>query len=445
MRLGPRSVRGSAVTAAVVVMLLFGLALGTASFILVTRIAVSSLEDVVSSQAEDVRAQLEERPPGSPSHLDLESVEAARPVLVQVVRDDGLVVAQSSGIATGVSLCAGASGAGRVISEQTLDLGEGPSQVLQEVRAVTVDGRAARICAVASLHPVQLLQRNLLIVFVIGLPLVLLGVALSVWMALNRALGSVEDLRRQAEAMQGTSDGVLDVRSTGDEIENLGRTLNDLLVRLHAQSSTTRQFIADAGHELRNPLAALRVMLEFDDEADEATLTELARLEGLVSDLLTLAKVDSQGRVELDSMDLAPILAAAVATQRLRFPGIDIVLRREQPCVVLGDARALRSALDNLVSNACRHAESAVTVSTAVEQGRCVIMIDDDGVGLAPQDCVRVFERFVRLDDARDRDEGGSGLGLAIVAAIAEAHHGSVEALPRPGGHFILRLPVAPA
>jgi signal transduction histidine kinase len=112
-----------------------------------------------------------------------------------------------------------------------------------------------------------------------------------------------------------------------------------------------------------------------------------------------------------------------------------------EPAGILGDARQLRSAFDNLLSNACRHALNDVQVTMKVSNDVCEIAIHDDGSGLGPDDCERVFERFVRLDEARDRDEGGSGLGLAIVAAIASSVNGSVSAEPGPGGHFFFTFP----
>ncbi len=444
MKLAPKSVRARAVTAGVLAMFIFGVALGIASYVLVSRLATASLTDVITSQIDNVAAQLAEHQPSQLKQVDLESVEASRPVFVQIVRSNGVVVAQTPSMAAGTLLCPANTKPSADATPVTLDLGQGPHEFLRLTREVKAANQTVVICAVSSMNPVATFPRNIVIFFLLGLPLVLLGVALSVWMALNRALGSVEDMRKQAQRMTGISDGVLAVQPTGDEIEHLGKTLNDLLSRLHLQSNTTRQFIADAGHELRNPIAALRVMLEFSDNADPASLIELERLEVLVSDLLTLATVDSQESLAIDTVEIRPILLAAVATQRLRFPGIQISVSLS-PSIIQADGRAIRSALDNLLSNASRHAQSQVWVAVEMIDGYCRITIDDDGQGLSKDDCVRVFERFVRLDEARDRDEGGSGLGLAIVAAIAEAHGGTVQALPGPGGHFILQLAAGPA
>ena len=437
MTLRPKSVRARAVTSALLAMLVFGIALGVASYILVSRLALASLTDVVTSQVDDVASQLLDQKPGQLHRLDLESVEAARPVFVQIVKENGATVDQTPGIATGIRLCPVVAASPGETAQIALDLGKGQHEFLSLTREVKVADQTVKICAISSLTPVTNFQRTIVIFFLIGLPLVLLGVALAVWTALNRALGSVEDMRQQAQRMTGTSDGVLAVQATGDEIEQLGRTLNDLLSRLHAQSNTTRQFSADAGHELRNPLAALRVMLEFSEDADPASLVELGRLELLVSDLLTLATVDSRESMPVDAVEIRPILLASVATQRLRFPEIEIVTSISTT-TIQADARAIRSALDNLLSNACRHARSQVWITAGMADGYCRIHFDDDGRGLSEDDCARVFERFVRLDESRDRDEGGSGLGLAIVSAIAAAHGGSVQALPRPGGHFVI-------
>ena len=426
----------------VLAILIFGIALGVAAYILATKVAVSSLSDLMTSQVADTQAQILESGSKSTKLPELEAVEASRPVYMQVRNASGAVLAETPGIPANRSACVSPTSADGVVSEISLDFGKEPQQFLATSSNVTIDGQPAKICAVTSIATVHILQRNFIIFFLISLPLVLIGVAFSVRAALNRALGSVEYLRRQAEGMSGTQDGVLQVQHTRDEVEQLGITLNELLRRIHDQSQATQQFIADAGHELRNPLATLRVLLEFNEDSDQTLeLGELERLEALVQDLLVLAKVDAHEITQSEQIDLEFILKASVNAHEIRHPEIQIDVT-SSPAVVVGDSRELRSLIDNLISNACRHAHSHVEVVLTALVETCEINVHDDGTGLAPEDCERVFERFVRLDEARNRDEGGSGLGLAIAFAIATSMQGTIKASPGPGGKFTVGLPV---
>ena len=197
----------------------------------------------------------------------------------------------------------------------------------------------------------------------------------------------------------------------------------------------------------------MRVSLEFGEGGtqeevraalDEA-LQDLDRLEALVQELLTLARSDAmETRSHFEPVALDAVVREAVASvQRVR-PEVSVAADTV-PVTVSGDGAALRSLLDNLLANAVRHASTAVHISLTGEEGahgRSVLLsVDDDGAGLSPRDCERVFERFVRLNEARERDSGGSGLGLAIVASVAVAHGGLAWAEPGPGGHIRVRLP----
>jgi signal transduction histidine kinase len=324
---------------------------------------------------------------------------------------------------------------------------------LRIVTPVTNGSREFAVCVIGSVDPMSRAQDAVLLALAVAFPLLVLAVCVVVWLAVGRALHAVEDMRAQADAMQSTSDGLLRIPDTGDEVEHLGHTLNGLLGRLHQQTRATRQFVADAGHELRNPLSTLRVTLEFGQDADDddlrhsvrEALADLDRLEALTQDLLVLARSDAQeGPPEAAPMDLADVAAEAVAASRRGNPQLTITVSTRQ-CTVIGDPAALRSLVSNLLDNAARHARSTVSADVRPEGDMAVLRVDDDGVGLSVDDCARVFERFVRLDAARDRDEGGSGLGLAIVSAIAEAHGGSALAEPGPGGHFLVRIPLARA
>lgn len=452
-RILPASVRGQAVLGAVVVVTLFGLLTGVASYLLVTQAAKASETEIVSARIDDLVEQLGDAGGAGSDELDVGTVAEPNPVFVQVVTSTGDVLATSPGLSEGARLCPSGAATGAQTDMVDLNVGTGSGPYVREVRPVAVGSRAFVVCAAVSGQPVQRVQGAVLAVLLVLLPLSVAAVGLAVWLAVGRALGAVDDLRVQAEALEESADEPLRVRATGDEVERLGRTLNGLLDRLRSQTRSVRQFVADAGHELRNPLTTLRISLEFGKDASEEdvrasmtdALSDVDRLEELVQDLLALARSDARERTtEFGAVDLAALVLGASDVVRRTRPDVDLTLD-VSPCVVEGDEGALRSMVVNLVDNAARHAVGRVSLTLTTDDGDVTLRVDDDGHGLDADDCERVFDRFVRLDDARIRDEGGSGLGLAIVASVAQGHGGSAAAQPGPGGHFIVTLPVPPA
>jgi signal transduction histidine kinase len=228
--------------------------------------------------------------------------------------------------------------------------------------------------------------------------------------------------------------------------------MNRMLDRLERAHVRERRFVADASHELRSPIAAIRqhaeVALAHPELADglpSVAHAESLRMQSLVDDLLLLAQAD-EDRAELrrrpvDVDDL--VLAEA---HRLREAGTtDVDTRGVSAARVHGDPAALRRVLRNLVDNAVRHARRRVGLSLGERDGWAVLHVDDDGPGVPVADRSRVFERFVRLDDARPNTDGGTGgLGLAIVAEVVAAHGGAVELgdAPSGGARVTVRLPL---
>lgn len=271
-------------------------------------------------------------------------------------------------------------------------------------------------------------------------PLLLLVFAVTVWFLLGRALGAVTALGRGAEAITDPAVGArLPLPDSRDEIRDLAVSLNAMLERLDDAAARERQFVGDVAHELRSPLASIHTQLEVALRERDAqtrlemlsgTLQDTQRLGGLVDDLLTLARMESGAPLSTDLVDLAQLAAAPANGDAL----------------VRGERRSLARAIDNLVANAHRHARSRVVVSVERSvSGAVEVRVDDDGPGIPPEDRQRIFERFLRLDDARARDDGGSGLGLAIVRATATAHGGTVrvEDSELGGARFVLSLPAA--
>ncbi|GAA1815037.1 ATP-binding protein [Agromyces neolithicus] len=273
----------------------------------------------------------------------------------------------------------------------------------------------------------------------IAVPLIVMLVAATSWIIVGRALSPVERMRRQVDGVTAaTLARRIDEPPVDDEIGRLARTLNGMLDRLESAQSTQRRFISDASHELKSPLAALRQYAEVArahpdrisiDELRDAVLEEGERLERLVQGMLVLAHADEGAlRMDANDVDLDDLLLDEA--RRVRG-GTELTVDTSAIAAsrVRGDAGLLRQLVRNLVDNAARHARTklALTVAPASDETSVVLTVSDDGDGIPADERERVFERFVRLDDARARDTGGSGLGLAIVREIVAAHGGTVR------------------
>ncbi len=279
-------------------------------------------------------------------------------------------------------------------------------------------------------------------------------VAAITWWVVGRALRPVARIRAEVDDITADRlDRRVAVPPSGDEIAALAGTMNRMLDRLDASATAQRRFVSDASHELRSPLATIRQHAELAQLHPDATsVDDLAgvvhdeglRMQGLVDALLLLTKLDERAPLRAESVDLDDLALAEV--KRLRAAGVAADGSGIRAARVRGDVRLLGQLVRNLADNAARHARSAVAVGVAERDGHVQLTVDDDGAGVPVAERERVFERFVRLDEARARDAGGSGLGLAIVRAVAEAEGGSVrvEDSPLGGARFTVVLPTAP-
>jgi signal transduction histidine kinase len=446
--LRPTSLRAGAVLSACVAVLLGTILMGVVALITVTGAVNRSLDEALSVSAGGVVAQLKANPPSSDDDIQLPPIDAHDPVVVQVVDAAGTPIATTPGVSRSARICADAAAApGRVTQVDFTYPGlTGTFRVL--ATPTVVEGRALLVCTAGSDRLVETTRRTVVVVLAIAIPVITALVGLLVARQVGRALGAVSELTREADRVRTLDEGRLGVPASGDEVADLAVTLNTLLDRLHEQSQATRQFVADAGHELRTPLASLRVALDLsrdnapDDDpwADEA-ITDVERLSSLVDDLLVLARVDSGAPQRVELLHVPEAVADEVAlTARLRE---GVTVRATGSVDVVADRRGLRRAVRNLLANAVRHAETRVELRCTSADGWVVVEVVDDGPGIPADQVERVFERFVRLDESRGRDSGGSGLGLAIVAAFANQSGGHAVATPGPGGRVVLRLPVA--
>ena len=254
------------------------------------------------------------------------------------------------------------------------------------------------------------------------------------------SLHQVETMHRRAAAISSDTPGErLPVPRTGDELQRLGETLNEMLARLEAAIERERTFVADAGHEQRTPLALLRTELELalhqgrtTDELREAirrSSHEADRLSQLAEDLLLIACTD-RGRLPLQLDDLAvDDLFATIGGRfqwRVHEAGTPIQTHPAPGIRVHGDRIRLEQALSNLVDNALRDGGGAVSLAAQRSNSHVELHVRDEGAGFPPAFLEQAFERFTRANAARTGD--GAGLGLAIARTIAEAHDGSAHA-----------------
>lgn len=311
---------------------------------------------------------------------------------------------------------------------------------------VEVEGRGQlTVYAGAPLSAEQSAVRTALTVMLIGFPLLLAVVAGVTWLVTRRALRPVEGIRTEMAAITASEDLArrVPVPDTHDEVARLALTTNETLAALQTSVERQRSFVADASHELRSPIASLRTQLEVGAAHPElldldGAVEDTVRLQGLAADLLLLARLDAGERPADTRFDLG-------ALAREEAEGRAGVTVDAQAVAVAGSRAQVGRVLTNLLDNARRHARSAVTVTVRQEGDRAVVAVADDGDGVAEADRERIFERFVRLDEARSRDDGGAGLGLAIARDIAVRHGGTltVGRAPAGGALFELRLPQA--
>jgi signal transduction histidine kinase len=318
---------------------------------------------------------------------------------------------------------------------------------------VRVADTTSYVVAVRSLESVDAATASTARLFAIGVPAVLALVAALTWLLAGRALAPVEQLRRRVSEISVAGTGVrLPAVSTRDEIGRLAETLNEMLTRLDASARGQRQFIADASHELRSPVAAIRTVMEVSasapsdpDEVRADVLAETRRLEVLVDGLLALARRDAMLGTPVPPRGLVDLADLIVELgERPRRTTLEMVL--DEGVVVSGDRHALALLVGCLLDNADRHAHVRIRVSVGHHHEAATVMVCDDGDGVADEDRDRIFDRFVRLDEARTRDSGGAGLGLAIARAVAEEHGGTLRCeAPTSGSSgacFVLTLPM---
>jgi signal transduction histidine kinase len=448
-RLFPRSIRARLTTIATLVAAI----VFTVTSLLTLATVPGNLRGVVENRVElAVRRVASEARTGE---LPKVLVPPPRVQLLQVVSADGRLIAASPSLRDGPQMTPfPAPDLERIYTAERRLTRKGTETgvhyLVMGLRVSTPDGPAT-IYGASALTDVDGALRWIYLLLFLGTPLVLVLVAGLSWAVVGFALRPVERIRAEMAEITGQDlSRRVPVPDTGDEITYLAATTNHTLDRLERSAETQRRFVADASHELRSPISALRAQLEvanaYPDEADwpatgKRALAAAERLTSIIDELLMLAKLDAGAMPERRVVDMCRLAEDQV---RRRAGGrVPIHLDQCGTAPVLGSQVQLDRLLTNLLDNASRHAATRIDLRVATERGRVIITVTDDGDGIPPHDRERVFERFTRLQNARAKDKGGSGLGLPLSREIAVAHCGTLSVAEHtPGACLVCVLPV---
>lgn len=415
------------------------------------RVLVSGIDEALVQRADNIEPDVVAGSFGArlPSEGDPEDT------FLQLLAPDDTVLAASenaAGLPAAVPALEPGDGEG-VTSVSDFPLSNGDFRVL--TRPLGKDGAQGTLVVGKNLDDVNESVDILTTSLAIAIPLVTGLLAVVLWWLTGRVLRPVEAIRAEVAGISGQDlHRRVPAPESDDEIARLARTMNAMLDRVEQATDRQRRFVADASHELRSPLTRIRSNLEVAsahpdamdaDELSRGVLADIVELQKLVDDLLFLARSESGAfGVPTETVDLDDLVLEA--SRRLRDRGcVRVDASRVSAARTVGDPAQLARAVDNLASNAERHAKGQVTFELRETDGRCELVVADDGPGIPADHREVVFKRFTRLDEARSRDAGGAGLGLAIVQDIVARHAGTVEIRDAEpvGARFVVDLPAA--
>lgn len=330
-------------------------------------------------------------------------------------------------------------------------IGDGGAYTVVAV-PTTVGGRPVAVYEASSLEAVTEGMEATSSALLVAVPALLAIIGWASWLLVGRTLRPVEQMRCQVAEITASELGRrVPEPAVQDELGRLASTMNEMLARLQGAHERLHQFTADAAHELRSPLTGILTQLEVGlshpDSTDWIRLARQVHLEGtrldrLADELLTLSRTDEPPQVE--SVDLDELVLHEVHAVRARGR-VAVDLSALSAVRLVGRPDDLRRVVRNLLDNAERHAAEAVSVSLTADTEIAELIIADDGEGIPLEKRERVFERFYRLQPARERDSGGTGLGLSITRHVVTAHGGRIWVADSPtGATFRVQIPLHP-
>jgi heavy metal sensor kinase len=367
--------------------------------------------------------------------------------MVQLARADGSIQFQSRSLqgkslpVGGLTKRAAQRGVPRYRTLGTLET----TPVRYVTVPVLVDGTLFGIVQVGQqLDAASEILRELLLIFAISIPLALAAVGYGGWFLAGRALKPMDDIARSAEKIDDKNlDSRLNVTNPDDEIGRLTGAFNRTLDRLQMAFTRTKRFSVDVSHELRTPLTILKgeteVGLKWAKSPEDFreilnnNLEEINRMAGIIEFLQEISRIEEGGHcLLLEVVDLADVLAEVESALRPQAESRDLQISMDQSSpdtMIAGDRQRLRQLFYQLVHNAIQFtpAGGTITLSVAEEGAQVVAQVTDTGAGIPKEDIPCIFDRFYRVDKARNRSHGGSGLGLALVRTLVEAHGGSIS------------------
>jgi signal transduction histidine kinase len=427
---------------------------GVVLVLLLQQLLISGLDDSQTARAVELSSQA--------SAGNLKGVipgPAADTSLAQVISATGEVIASTANV-SGESPILSRHPTARIrtaqsITDSPLDTGA-PFRLVAE--PVNLPDGKGWIYVASSLAQIDAAVNQLRTLFIVAIPVVVLFIGAIAWFAVRQSLRPVEGIRRRAAAITSADlSQRVPIPFGTDEIANLAATMNDMLSRIERSAIRQQQFVGDASHELRSPLAALQIQMDLaisTQRSGENSIAliemreQVARMTILIDDLLFLANSNEPTPMTLPAqVDLDEIVFEE--GRRLRALGGPSVTTKVFNAIrVRGSFRDITRMLRNIGDNAHDHADSAIEITLKINGEFAEIHVVDDGAGIDEHDRESIFARFSRLDDARVRDTrgGGSGLGLSIARQIVESSGGTIAVQSRAdesrGAEFVVRLPL---
>jgi len=435
-------------------------AFGVIIYVQTSKRLYASVDDTLRLRGDRVRSESSDSSdPAGPLQADQSVLDeiGAPGVYVEILRQDGSLVARSSNLAAPLPVRTRRSSADSIETHHTSN-GE-RVRVLYEDIPLAGEQQPGRLLVARSLHPTDAALDRIRVILIGGGISFLIVANVAAYVVAAPALRPIRQATATAAEIEATADFSRRISGGGrpGEVGELVRTMNELIAKVDETLNAHRAFLADSSHELRRPLAVLRGNLEVlasgtlpAEERQQViaeTEAESRRMSRVLSDLLLLSQVDSRLILQLQKLDLVELARSVVEHEQQRFPARQIAFADGSgPLEIDGDEQRTRQLLENLLENAARYSDPGKPITVSVEKlGRfAVAEVRDEGPGMSDDELRRAFERFFRGSRGRRQYSDGSGLGLSIVRHVAEAHGGGVAITSSPSGTVVrVELPLS--